>query len=503
MQARPRFIKAAIGAIVAFSLGSLQEVPAAASFDSWWGRDLQLSVVGYPLSTSTFFSYIEPDGDTVTVRFSRPILDSERTVQKVFFLQGSQDEGYLLKEIVLSDLGLKFRNLDIHITVQAADGGDAQAQVEKIDARGIDLRDIEIEGHLGALLVGDANLRTPALRSLTVSSLGFVGNLNPPNGEEESEDSPEVNYAALVSEIGGGIRRLNVQGDINGARLNVSGPIGVLQIGGNLQGGAADFSGSISAKAIQRIYLGGSMLGGEGAFSGAIFTGGNILTAIVEGEIEGGTGDASGILSAKSLGGMVLGGSLSGGEGRRSGNISAGQLGRVVFNRSVLGGTGEFSGRVESIGKFRQLVLADNLQGGVGEYSGTITAKGNWGIVDISGDLIGDDGKGSGAIFGEKRINKLGIKGHLFGGSGRASGHVEAIQQLSHIVVGGNLVGGDGSLSGSIVCLKKPFGKITHSGGNFAGAGEYSGKFLERLSQKPGMVATTGGTLVIAGGGSQ
>ncbi len=153
-------------------------------------------------------TYRDVDGDMVTVKFSKGIIDSQETLDAIFDFAEAADigygvKGYELKGISLADFSgdaKLLRNLDISVTAESVllDGvdsasvptengfvgfndwvkipfGDGHANIGSINAAGTDLGNVSIDGNLGKIVAGDSKLGTAGLKSLTVESLGTLG----------------------------------------------------------------------------------------------------------------------------------------------------------------------------------------------------------------------------------------------------------------------------------------------------------------------------------------
>ena len=177
-------------------------------------------------------TYRDWDGDMVTVKFSKNILDSQETVDAIFdFSEPFELEGGL-KGHRLAGISLEnfegnpklLKKLDITITAEyvPVQGGDTAsgeakfqgnglADVGFIDATETDLRHVSVDGNLEKILCGDAKVSTPGLRSLEVQSLGKHFDLQ--------GSMPEM----PISVIHGALKELDVKGRIMGTVVQVEG----------------------------------------------------------------------------------------------------------------------------------------------------------------------------------------------------------------------------------------------------------------------------------------
>ncbi len=158
------------------------------------------------------------DGDDGTVKFSKPLFagpDGLATANAV--LQSSTGT---IDADATNDgpPGLQFVNFSgrigvadgVGFTVSArrntARGGGGFADVGFVNAAGLDLRAISIAGDLGRIVAGDgANADAPAVRSLTVQSVGELGL------------STQAAGATLPSTITGPLGALTIKGHLRDA----------------------------------------------------------------------------------------------------------------------------------------------------------------------------------------------------------------------------------------------------------------------------------------------
>src|SRR5262245_30554593 len=123
-------------------------------------------------------TYQDIDGDNVTVVFSKPIL-TVGNVDSVFTfnlggISGSNGINQLLWSINLTSLGVAASGTTVTLTAvrSSVTGGDGFATLGEIDATGIDLGAVTIDGDLGRIRAGDATSTTSGVKGLTVLSLG-------------------------------------------------------------------------------------------------------------------------------------------------------------------------------------------------------------------------------------------------------------------------------------------------------------------------------------------
>jgi hypothetical protein len=430
-------------------------------------------------------TFTDVDGITVTISSSK---GSTADLQQAAILV-AEGSGQELRELRLSDLAGVFKGANISIVKGTLD--DTQfVNVGFINATGLDLGKITIDGDLGRIFAGDANSVTAAAKKLTVGSIGVQG-LN-------TQDAG----GTLISKCLGRLGSLTVKGDFKEASLTVlgvdpdadendstaidaHGDIGGIVIGGNLIGGVAAKTGSIYAKgSIGNITITGSVLGGSGDSSGSITSERTMGKVNVGGDVQGGllvVSNLSGrIFSAEGMGSVKVGGSLKGGDGSESGNIStAGGLGNVTVLGDIIGGLGLKSGAVGAGGQIGKITIGSsasggNITGGAGEQSGSILSGGNMKAVRIFGNLIGGGQKYAGSITSSGKIASAFIDGSMTGGAGEQSGAIGSSLALGAVNLKGDLVGGGGNNSGNILSSKS-IDSVSVEGSVKGGSGEQSG----------------------------
>lgn len=463
----------------------------------------------------------DQDGDMVKVHFSKPILDSSEKLDMIFSFEGlGESSQEILLGIDLTHLDAKkLKGLNITIDAQKTlitTGslnqivpelpyyiGDDHVNVGFINAMGIDLGKVSIDGSLEKILAGDSKANTPGLGLLHLDYLGLPG-----------DRISEPDFNAVSSHIVGAVKKMEIHNDIVGAIFKITGGksagLGQAFIGGSLLGNDADFSGSIHATgSIGKITVGGNLIGGDGKYSGSILAEGNIGTVLVNGDVRGGVGDYgyygySGIIQADGkITTATVGGNLIGGDGERSGMIHGHTgIGKVEVKGDIIGGGGYASGRIETPVKITDVKVGGSIIGGTASYAGSILSTKTVNSVFIGGSLQGADNTGSGSVFSEEGINKLTINGGLTGGDGETSGSVEAVRAIRSVTIGGDLVGGVGNQSGSVLSLGGKISKLVHDGESAAGDGEFSGVFVGL--GRDGVLAplSVSGTLSLSGSNS-
>ena len=494
------------------------------------------------LVSPTTVTYQDTDGDDVTVRFSKPVLTAANVNTVFHFNQGtvigSNAQEQQLWEIDLAGLGGAAKGTAVSVLAarSLSHGGNGMANVGHIDATGIDIGAVIVDGDLGQIDAGDVTTTTRGLASLTVQSMGrFGANTQAPGGD-------------LASSIKGAIDRITVKSDFNGARID-TGRVGTIAIGGSIVAGALPGSGLFNVFGdIGSVTVKGNIIGGTSANSGVIYGHGKIGSLTVGGSVIGGTGDQTGTVlgqngfgtvkitgdligngwlsgtvyafgAGKTIGSVTIGGSIIGGTKEFSGTIYSngsigpvtvrqdlcggfgnnsglidtvnGNLGPIVIGRSVIGGSGQDSAQIRSPHKIASVLIGGSLQGGLGIKSGRLESGGDMGAVTVRGSVLGGDdhdlpgySNGSGAIFSGGKIQSVTVGGSVVGGGGysslgsaaAASGQISSAGDAGPIRIGGDLLGGQstGPFSGSVQIGGKLAG-ITIGGSVRAGYGDYTG----------------------------
>lgn len=382
--------------------------------------------------------YTDVDGDRVTVKtsagqFADPIPGGSLEVE-------AGPLGSQLRILDLSNAG--FNNANITFSVVRVPGGDGLANVGHIAGGTNDFGSIVVKGDLGKIHAGSNTPGTPAIKSLTVRSMGRFG--IDTQATDTGSRPPGSDY--FVSTITGGLGTLKVAGDVEDVWINVvAGPIGSVTLGGSLIGGSAlpvvvpsidQKSGVISSTHdIRMVKIGGDVLGGDARGPSAFASGA--------------------IMSERNLPSVTIGGSLVGGSGPASGFIfSAQDMGAVKIGRNVVGGTDTGAGLIQSLGKLASVTIGGSLIGGSNSYTGEVSSTGDLGMVKIVHDLIGRSITGSmsldrsGVIESTAgRIGSVTIGGSIIAGSDKSSGAlthnatIRATDDLGSLTVKGSLVG--------------------------------------------------------------
>ncbi len=320
-----------------------------------------------PASVSVAFTDI--DGDKVKITATSAGAAPPLGLADLAFVGGGTS-GQLAK-LDLTALG--FQGASIATSVIKVGVGDERVDIGFIDATGRDLGGVTVKGDLGQIDAGSNTAGTPAVKSLSVRSLGRLG-LDSQGGT-----------GSLKSDLLGGLGSLKVSGDVKDAFLTVTGAIGSITIGGSLIGGSGGLSGGISSSGDMGVVkIGRDVRGGSGSNSGRLGAGGALGSATIGGSVVGGTNTGSGAVFAihdfgtLKIGGDLIGGSITGTASMdASGFIQSnfGRIGSVTIGGSIIAGTDSSSG-----------ALTNNA---------SIRAANDIGALDVKGSLIGNAGDGT------------------------------------------------------------------------------------------------------------
>ncbi|MEI6541235.1 MAG: hypothetical protein WCO86_17175, partial [Planctomycetota bacterium] len=392
-------------------------------------ESLEERIVPATLVSPYLVTFLDTDGDKVTVASSKPIFKAD-TVNEMFqfdrgFVNRSNALHQQLQGIKLRIPGVHAAGANLMIRATHSRTGDGFVRVGSIDAQSIDLGWVRVDGDLGRIVAGDANVKTPGLRELSVDSLGRFGTTTQASG------------GSLQSVISGELTDLIVATSVVYAsvRTEHGGDVGKIQIGNSLMGGAGFGSGQIWADGDIRNVNVGNISGGSGENSGSIRSEGTINNVLVKQNIAGGEGKNSGTLFSHLATNVILiNGDVRGGGGERSGRISSDEgLRHVTVKGSLIGGSNTGTGGIESSGAIGVVRIGKDIRGGrVSSESEFVT----------SGFILGD------------RINTVIVSGSIYSGSHLtgsntktqsviASGAILAQQEIRSAIVEGSLVGNE------------------------------------------------------------
>ncbi|MES2598031.1 MAG: DUF4394 domain-containing protein [Verrucomicrobiota bacterium] len=398
---------------------------------------------------ATTATYIDLDGDKVTIQITGAAAGASLGLDDFNFIVGAQ--GSQLRLLNFADDGQEWARANITITaVPVAGRGDSFANIGHINATGVDLGKVSVNGDLGRIDAGQTGNATPGLASLTVQSMGAF------SGTQVPTDSSTVSN--IVGKLGG----LTVKSDFMNSQISVTGADGAITsifIGGNLDARAATGSAGISSsQAIGTVTINGSIYGG-------------------------GFADAGGIYTATTMGNVTVGGSVYGGTFDETGYIaSAGIMGNVLVKGSVVGGTQYDTGYIAGYAGMGSVTLKGSLLGGAvvhgpsDDYSGCLYTDGKMGALVIGGNMIGTNGDYSGSVYAAGGIKSVLVSGSIRGGSAPFSGEysgaiVVRAGGMGNVTIGGDLTGSFGIYSGTLLSLDNGSIANVTIGGSVTGQG--------------------------------
>ncbi|MEY5010789.1 MAG: hypothetical protein RLZZ253_1928 [Verrucomicrobiota bacterium] len=419
-------------------------------------------------------TYTDLDGDIVVVSSSVPLFRSDNLNSFFTFSDG------ILAEIDLTtapgNRSASGTSLSIQSKTPRGGQGDGLVNIGYINATGVDLRAVTVDGDLGQIDAGDINLRTPALGALTVRSLGVFGARYGDTGSEN-----------FSSDFRGSVGPVKILTDMRGASIIATGDslrpafISRISIGGSLAGSSDPDTGKIQADgSIGAVAVGGSILGGEGDRSGRISAGGSMGSLFVRGSILGGTGESSGSIQVGTrLGPTRLQQDLVGGEGANSGSIQFGFKAKsLIIVGNVSGGSGDFSGRISSGDDIDFLGIAGNLEGGSGDASGTLDSADDIDVLRIGGSILGGKGDDSGGVRASGNLKNTRVMGSIVGANIGAnasasidtSGYLKA-DHFGSLAIFGSIVAGENKIPAASVATT---GLFTPSSATLSGLADTS-----------------------------
>ena len=160
-------------------------------------------------------TFTDADGDRVTITITRGALTTDH-----FQLTGANAVGgATLRTIDLAG-DAQFAGAKLKISAQRGPvGGDGFANIGHLDAAGIDLGKVSIKGDLGRITAGDGDAAQPALKALTVTSLGLRG-----------LDTQGGIGASLTSHLAGAVSKVTVKTNVSGIEFLTTGDLGAFSV---------------------------------------------------------------------------------------------------------------------------------------------------------------------------------------------------------------------------------------------------------------------------------
>jgi hypothetical protein len=155
----------------------------------------------------------------------------------------------------------------------------------------------------------------------------------------------------LASSIKGNLGSLNVLGDVLGGRISVTGDIGTAKIGGDLRGNAIAFSGRIIAVNAGSVAIRGDLVAGAGDESGKLNFSGNVGKLSIGGSVYGAI-DATGdpltgqILVSGNAGPVTIRGNIYGAGSEQKALDFRTDVGPITIGGSIYAASGKYSGGI-------------------------------------------------------------------------------------------------------------------------------------------------------------
>jgi hypothetical protein len=367
------------------------------------------------------------DGDKVVITVSKGSLEAGGNVTVI---------GNQITLIDLSDTAFANANLKI-VATRGEDSGDGFVNIGQITGGTHDLGKVNVDGDLGRITCGDGLPGSPALKSLTVQSLGRLGT--------------STGATDLVSTIAGAVPKIVIKGDLVGARIFIpttedTGDLGSITVAGSIIGGDSINTGfiQVSGGNIGTLRVGHDIAGGAGENSGNVFAGGSIQHVILGGDLRAQPSE-SGINSAfigaeSEIGTVKIRGNIVGSNSTGTGGIFASNIGSATIGGGVYGGFGPSSGTIRATTSIGSIQIHGDLRG-LGAGSGSIQVpSGPLKSVTIGGDIAGGPNTDSGRITAGT-IGSIKVAGSVVSGFTVRTGWISAEQSIGTILIGGNLIG--------------------------------------------------------------
>ena len=340
------------------------------------------------IAPAAVLSFTDVDGDLVTVKSSKGTLAQLDAAV-------ARDGSNFITAITLDPMNFDGASISVDAKRPANGIGDGLVNVARLFANGVSLGTLTIDGDLGGGVLGNAVSTNPAVKTLSVKSIG-------------RENATQVQLTLLNS-----VGTLTVAGDIaptgsvfidgNITSATIKGSL--VGIGGDAQGGSLQVTGDIKSAVVK-----GYLLGGENLRTGQLIAVGNISKVTV-GEILGSSGvQSASIVAFGTLGKVTVLGNIFPGSGTHAGSILArGDIQALTVNGAIgafgltvaihagidpLDGTFSFLGKIGSIttkGSIHAFVAAtgDIQKINVGRnFSASVSAGGNFGSLTVKGEVF-------------------------------------------------------------------------------------------------------------------
>lgn len=413
------------------------------------------------LVNATTVTYTDVDGDSVVIKFSKPVLtEANVTVVCRFDVPFDFTNPTRLQRLNLDVL--EQDSLSVSVVAKKKPAGDGLAAVGTVIANNVSLGNLTIDGDVGKIVCG-GNVGT-----LKVDSLGRFGT-----------DNQLIVDKGLLVDLGGDVGSFTVKKDVLGTQLQLLGApdsaftLGRVTIGGSLidshlrADGRSEKAkiqvkgdvegGSIRLGNVRSVVIGGSLVGGAEAETGLLSTS-DIETLTIKGDIRGGTDDRSGYVDVAAVKKLVIGGSILGGTASglqsldRSGAVIGVRFGSITVGGSLVAGIDNVilaftnNGVIRANQSIDSLLIKGSVEGNASNAA-VISAgrslsgspqKPTIGVLEVSGSVtraliiagINEDGDG---VSADAQIGKVTI-----GGSWTASSMVAGVTSSNGFFGDGN-----------------------------------------------------------------
>jgi hypothetical protein len=186
-------------------------------------------------------TFIDVDGDLVTVTTDKGSFAAEN------FVLVPAGSGFQLALVTIVGEGA-FQGANLEISAERIGTGDGVVHVGAIDARGIGLAKVAVDGDLGQIDAG--TVTGSAVLSIEARSLGAFGTATQlPGGATDSVITGTLGKLKLARDMSGAtiavsknIRAVSIHGSLLDGAMRAGGQIGSVKIGGDIRGTAEDAS---------------------------------------------------------------------------------------------------------------------------------------------------------------------------------------------------------------------------------------------------------------------
>jgi hypothetical protein len=368
-----------------------------------------------PASGPRTMTVTDVDGDVVTLKVSKGSIPSDAITL------GPNGE---LQRIDLRAVGSELGGANFTISVDQSGGGDGAVNVGAIEASGMNLGKVRIEGDLGQIDIGTGEAHKAALKSLSLQSLGTMGASTQMAGTLDP----------LLSQVSGALNKLSVDRDVKNAVVEVSDKLGKVRIGGNLIDNAAATPAQLQvARNRIGVFLNGGIPPVGASHAGTLFAA-DIGSVTVMGNIDGGEISAeTEIKNVKVVGSLRSDDPLDPAILRVGANIDKVLIKGDVQNALILAG-------------YNRDLEPRNPDAHIGQ----VTVKGSWSASSVVAGVAdpGDDGFGQNdaLIAGDQtpdvlaRIASVIIKGMATGSAVTSDHSAITAQKIGELSINGDKI---------------------------------------------------------------